>query len=83
MAKNNGFKSNESVLYVYTIYFNPSDFPGLYVVRKFACTATETTASPDATTHETLEQARAAIPNGYMCAGRIPEDDPVIVESWI
>jgi hypothetical protein len=33
--------------------------------------------------YDTLEEARKDIPQGLYCLGRDPNDDPVIVESWI
>jgi hypothetical protein len=68
---------------MYTIYFNPSDYPGRYVCRQSEIT-------PDCITKgrawdfPTLMEARA-IPLGLGLEriNRHPADDPVIVECWI
>lgn len=71
------------VLPSFTIFYNPADFPGKYVVRLFdGETPTKLVCVKD-----TLEEARATIPHGppveYINMGRHPEDDPVIVEVWM
>jgi hypothetical protein len=72
-----------SKLICYTIYDSPSDYPGVFVVRKW----TADPAGPqDAGVHAvtgTLIEARAAIPNGYAVMHRDPSDAPSIVEMWL
>lgn len=68
----------------YTIYANPSDYPGLYVVRKWrieshGLIAGELIHPPV----KTLEAARACIPAGLCCIPRDAKDDPVVVEIWL
>lgn len=68
-----------------TVYFNPSDFPGLYVVRKFRVEGLDKVfvdAEPLGTA-ETLQEVRKLIPPTFFKIGRNPNDDPVIVEVWI
>lgn len=68
---------------VFTIYSSPTDFPGKFVVRLFD--------GPKPlrliTISDTLEDARRTIPQGpplgFVRTERHPNDDPVIVESWI
>ena len=64
---------------VFVIYFNPSDSPGNYVVRRFAGMVAD---EFPVITAASLEEARSVIPG--WCAGlaRSVEDDPVIVETW-
>lgn len=67
-----------------TVYFNPSDYPGKFVVRFWVVTAAgvEKSAEPMAVV-DTLEEARAAIPRGAVRLDRSEHDEPVIVEVWI
>lgn len=67
---------------VWVIYDHPRDFPQYFVVRpqivwggliRFGV----------ATTYETLEQARSALPPGLYPLGRHESDDPAIAEVWI
>ena len=66
-------------LHIWTIYFDPSDFPGLYVARKFNVDK----PTKEFKTAKTLEEIRLAIPQGLFCIPADPSDDPVIVESWL
>lgn len=70
-------------LFTYVVYFNPSDFPGRYVMRGFACVDGEATPSAIAISGETIEKVRAHIPEGLHRMVRMPDDDPTIVEVWI
>jgi hypothetical protein len=70
-------------LYTYAIYWNPSDHPGKFVVRRFESTAGKVRASNVATIHETIDGARLSLPLGLACLQRSPNDDPVIVETWL
>ena len=71
---------------IYTIYKNPTDYPGLFVVREFIVSRANAKPyvmpRPLAVTKH-LELARAAVPMGAVCLGRNESDEPQIVESWI
>ena len=65
---------------LYTVYKNPIDYPGKFVVRRFENDV------PDATplaVETTIEQARSAIPEGFYNIGRCPDDEPQILEVHI
>lgn len=64
---------------VFTVFYNATDFPGKYVVRLFDGKAPLRLLA----VKDTLEEARATIPQGYARFDRHPEDDPVIVEVWM
>lgn len=68
---------------MWTIYFDPSDHPGVYVAREFKITREGPVPSPFASVSPTLEHAREGISEGRVCLPRSEDDDPVIVESWI
>lgn len=71
-------------LRVWCIYFNPSDFPGLYVVREWHVLRDKEPMPVNvARTRHTLVQARELIPLGLVALARCPSDDPAIVETWL
>lgn len=72
------------MLFTYTIYDNPSDFPGTFVVRRFAVSAAGPDPDPGVwALAKDLDSARESIPAGLVCFDRQPGDDPVIVETWL
>lgn len=61
------------------IYRCPKDDPEHIVARAFDVDRpTELVRSVD-----TLDQARALIPDEMVCIPRMPNDDPCIVETWV
>ena len=81
-------KFMDSRCFGYTIYENPSDEPGHYVVRGWDIEHGETIHSAEAIAvpisdfalkvlRETLREM------GLVCIGKSEHDDEVIVESWI
>jgi hypothetical protein len=64
---------------IYTVYYNPLDYPGLYVVRRWL----NDKPTNDVHTAKTLEEIRAFIPQDKVYLDRMPGDDPVIVETWL
>lgn len=78
--------NRDDELPMWTVYKNPSDYPGKYVVRR-------SVAGPGGTLRhdpfpivvaETIEEARLSLPQvGLHCIPRYAEDDPVIVEVWL
>lgn len=63
----------------FTVFYNPRDFPGKYVVRLFDGKAPTRLM----TVKDTLEAAHSSIPPMFYRVDRSPEDDPVIVETWL
>lgn len=71
----------------WTIYHNPKDFPGLFVARRFELDK----PTDDHFTHTDVECVRQwvhaeAVNSGQgspYCLPRQPQDDPVIIETWI
>lgn len=69
---------------MFTIYRNPSDFPGKVVVREQALRGPHLLMSPDPMAiTDSIEAARQVIPRGMVRIPRHPMDDPVIVETWL
>lgn len=70
----------------WTVYFNPSDYPGKHVVRRFnlgLSTGCPVKPTGDVLVADSLEEARALIPYGLLCFPRAFKDDIVIVECWM
>jgi hypothetical protein len=72
------------VLPVFVIYENPSDFPGRFVVRVQRVSNGFVVPARDLLANcSDLAEARRCLPPGLVRMPRHPEDDPVIVETWI
>jgi len=79
--------STQAELLNYVIYQRPKDWPQYaYVVRRWRVVpgvrAPLADIRPWALT-QTIQLARASIPPGLVLLPRSPEDDPVIVETWL
>lgn len=70
-------------LALYTIYRNPSDYPGLFVLRRTLVSAAVVPDQEPMRICSTLSEVRAALPTGAYNLGREASDDPCIVETWI
>jgi len=76
--------ANPNVLSQWVVYDHPSDYPQHFVVRRWSWSREEgIQPSHDCSLHHTLEDARAAIPDGLFRLPRHAYDDPVILEVWI
>ena len=67
----------------YVIYDHPKDHPHFFVVREWIIGRGELRHGRMMGVAETLDKARAIVPEGLACIPRYPEDDPVIVEVWM
>ena len=73
--------------FMWTIYRDPKDYPGKFVLRGWL----PNPADPDApfaaliprAVVDTLDEARAAVPPGFVCTASHPHDDATIVETWL
>ena len=73
----------QDTLKIYTICYNTSDFPGLYTCRIHEINGGKVEVGPLMGTGQTLEEVRKLLPIGVHNIQREPDDDPVIIESWI
>ena len=64
---------------IWTVYDSPRDLPGRYVARLFVMDK----ATTKVITAPTLEAVRNLLPAGLTCLERNPQDDPMIVETWL
>jgi hypothetical protein len=76
--------SNE-VLRMWTVYYNPSDYPGRYVARMHVVGKNKNESGPtdQMFTGDSLEEIRGLIPYGLVCLTRQEGDDSSIVETWL
>lgn len=70
---------NKNELEIWVVYYDPLDFPGLYVARKWL----RDVPTKERYIGDTLEQVRQCIPEGKILLARDPNDDPKIIEIWI
>lgn len=67
----------------YTIYFNPDDFPGKYVVRGWTSHVSHSEMDKECEVVDSLEKAREKIPVGMVWQARHPSDVRAVVEAWV
>lgn len=75
----------DPLLTVWTVYQNPSDHPGWWVLRAHDVVRGQENPVPRSEWHAalTLDGVRLALPPGLTRLDRNPTDDPVIYETWI
>jgi len=66
-------------LAIWTIYDHPTDYPDVFVARKFNYDQ----PTDEILTDTTLDGLRHKLPNNLTCLKRDPLDDPKIVECWL
>lgn len=79
--------TKNATLHLWTVYQNPADFPGHYVARRFELEK----ATADCFADTELDAVREWIKDEALKTGnslpyrlpRQPEDDPVILETWL
>lgn len=71
------------VLKIWVIFERPRDYPDGFVVRPFLIGPGTVTPCPFARYAKDLAGARAYLPQGLYRMDRAPDDDPVVVESWL
>jgi hypothetical protein len=76
------YKAN--MLPIYVITSNPSDYPGKFVVRVQYPSKVDPIPGPIVAVAETLDDAREAlVALPLVRMDRHPDDDAVIVETWL
>jgi hypothetical protein len=72
------------MLETFTVYFDPTDYPKKWIVRRFVIG--KSGPIPDAEpliVCDLLEDVRSVIPVGLICFSRNEHDEPQIVETWL
>lgn len=68
----------------WTIYIRPKDFPDKYVARRWVANGGRVWPTDDILLADDPEDLRAAMAQkGLTRFGRVPSDDPVIMEVWL
>lgn len=71
-------------LMMYTVYENPTDFPGLFVVRRWFVTGAAIGAERQPfAVGSSLADVRRHLPRGLYRTPRSEHDEPQIVETWL
>jgi hypothetical protein len=69
---------------MWVIYYDPKDYPGKWVVRRFDISSAEgIVPQTEASVCDSLTEARAAVPLGASWLDRSPGDEPQIKEMWL
>lgn len=84
-GKGYGEPDKAPVLRIYTIFRDPLDAPGKFVVRGFSIVRGQANAVPDEKGYavDSLEHARTLVPGGLFRLGPSAEDHATVVESWV
>jgi hypothetical protein len=72
----------DNYLFIWTVYDNPKDYPGLFVARKSEARKGVVLHTHEVLTATTLQALREQIPAGLLRQPRHPLDEPHIVECW-
>lgn len=75
----------ENYFMLWVVYERPTDYPSGYVTRLHVVGRGDRPSGPTemAFVSPSLESVRERIPVGLTNLGRIPGDDPKIVETWV
>lgn len=68
---------------MYTIYFDPKDYPGKYVMRKWVVDTASGQIPMQAYVGDSYDSVIDNLPLGLVKILRDPHDDPCILETWI
>ena len=83
IARSQGEAYARGKLPIWTVYFNPKDFPGRHVARRSEVGPEGALATDDILLGEIDDIRLAFAKCGLVKMTRSPGDDPVIVECWI
>jgi hypothetical protein len=73
----------DDALALWTVYDHPSDFPDRFIARLWLVSRTGTVMTEETVSAATLEELRDRLPPGLYRLDRDPNDDPVVVETWL
>jgi hypothetical protein len=76
--------NDPKILYLYTVYDHPKDYPNHFVARRFEVSGDAAGATSDMQLFDSLEEVRKLFQSwGLFCLGRSRMDEPQIVETWV
>jgi hypothetical protein len=77
----------DTILFMWTVYDHPSDFPDWFVARKFEITGQGPVVGNAVIWAATLPEVRRMIaeidPDASACLPRYDNDHPNVVETWL
>lgn len=76
---------NDRLVDVWVLYDHPQDHPDYFIVRR-QCAHTDGSVTANQTAYGFKDAATARAwlaAKGLTCLARHPDDDPVIMETWI
>jgi hypothetical protein len=76
-------KNDEDLLRIWTIYDHPKDQPDQFVARLWLVGDGKLTPTNEMFVADTIEELHRLLPSGLNMIPRSPDDDPVIVETWL
>ena len=68
---------------LYTVYKDPSDYPGKFVIRRFVISGGNVEPANLICVEDDLETALTRLPPGLVKIDRFENDDPKILEVWM
>jgi hypothetical protein len=74
---------NNDTMTIWTVYQNPSDYPGKWVLRGHDVGSGTVTPQKDCFVADSYDLVITALPSGLQRLHRFPGDDPVIYETWL
>lgn len=84
MNDNEPLSPRSEVLRMWTVYKHPRDYPKSFVARLFEVDADGVRPTPNIVIAATLERLQDEMMEmGLVKLMRNPNDDPVIVETWL
>ena len=76
--------NEDNELPLWTVYDHPTDYPDAYVARQWIVGVAGVQHTERMMAHHDIEPIRTALANmGLTRLERNPEDDPVIMETWV
>lgn len=70
-------------MHIFVIYFNPSDYPGRYVLRQWIIDSNQIIPTTNVHIEDTIKKVRKHLPKDVSIIVKNDMDDPCIVETWI
>lgn len=68
---------------MWVVYDHPTDYPFGYLARRWRVGSESAEATDERVVGISLAAVRAQLPVGLVRLARAPEDDPVVVETWL
>jgi hypothetical protein len=75
---------DDEALSIWVIYDHPRDYPHAFVARRHIAYGPNAGPTDDVVVNEKLLVVRKAMQRRFLtCMPRFPDDDPMILETWL